>query len=82
LQMHESWLAWYNSRYYQVTFTQMKDTLTGSWVALAGVIVSVLAHFNVVVDQDSIVAIIAGILAVYGLIHQFTVSKLATGSLK
>lgn len=60
----------------------MKDTLTGSWIAFAGVIVSVFAHYNVVVSQDSVVAVIAGIVAVYGLIHQFTVSKVATGSLK
>jgi hypothetical protein len=60
----------------------MQDTLTGSWVALAGVVVSVLAHFNIIVGQDSIVAVIAGCVALYGLIHQFTVSKLATGSLK
>ena len=60
----------------------MNDTLTGSWIALAGVVVSIFAHFNIVVGQDSITAIIAGLIAVYGLIHQFTVSKLATGSLK
>lgn len=60
----------------------MKDSLTGSWIALAGVIVSALAHFNIIVSEDSITSVIAGIVAVYGLIHQFTVSKLATGSLK
>lgn len=60
----------------------MKDTLTGTWVALAGVIVSALAHFNIVVAQDSVIAVIAGIIALYGIVHQFTVSKLATGSLK
>lgn len=60
----------------------MTDTLSGTWVALAGVIVSVLAHFNIVVGQDSIVAIIAGVVALYGVIHQLTVSKLATGSLR
>lgn len=60
----------------------MKDTLTGSWIAVAGVVVSALAHFNIVVGEDSVVAVIAGIVALYGIIHQFTVSKLATGSLR
>lgn len=60
----------------------MTDTLTGTWIAIAGIIVSVLAHFNIAVGQDSVVAIIAGIVAVYGVIHQLMVSKIATGSLK
>jgi len=60
----------------------MTDTLTGTWISIAGIIVSVLAHFNIAVGQDSVVAIIAGIVAVYGVIHQLMVSKIATGSLK
>ncbi len=60
----------------------MSDSLTGSWLAFAGVLVSVLAHFNVVVAQDSVVAVLAGIVAAYGVIHQLVVSKLATGSFK
>lgn len=59
-----------------------QDTLTGTWIAAAGIIVSVLAHFNIVVSQDSVIAIIAGIVALYGVIHQLTISKLATGSLQ
>lgn len=60
----------------------MKDTLTGSWVALAGVLVSVLAHYNIIVSQDSVVAVGAGVIAIYGIIHQLMVSGTATGSLK
>ena len=60
----------------------MTDSLTGTWVAFAGIIVSVLAHFNLVVSQDSIAAIIAGLVAVYGVAHQLYVSKQATGSLR
>ncbi len=60
----------------------MTDTLTGSYVALAGIIVSVLAHYSIVIGQDSIVAIIAGIVAIYGAIHQIYVSYKATGSFK
>ena len=58
------------------------DTLTGTWLATAGILVSVLAHFNIVVSQDSVVAVIAGIIALYGVVHQLLVSKVATGSLK
>ena len=58
------------------------DTLTGTWIAAAGIIVSVFAHFNIVISQDSIVAIIAGVVAAYGVIHQLIVSGAATGSLK
>jgi hypothetical protein len=63
----------------QNTFT---DTLTGTWIAAAGIIVSILAHFNIVVGQDSVVAVIAGAVALYGIIHQLFVSGTATGSLK
>ena len=59
-----------------------QDTLTGTWIAVAGIVVSIFAHFNIAVTQDSVVAIIAGIVAVYGVIHQLVVSKNATGSLK
>lgn len=58
----------------------MQDTLTGSYVALAGVVVSVLAHFNVVVGQDSVVAVLAGAVALYGVLHQLVVSHLATSN--
>jgi hypothetical protein len=58
------------------------DTLTGTWIAVAGIVVSILAHFNIAVPQDSVVAIIAGAVALYGVIHQLFVSKVATGSLK
>ena len=60
----------------------MTDTLTGTWIAVAGIIVSVLAHFNIIVPQDSVVAVIAGAVALYGVIHQLVVSQQATGSLK
>ena len=69
---------------YKFNFSNMtnNDTLTGTWIAVAGIVVSVFAHFNIVVTQDSVVAVIAGVIAVYGVIHQLVVSKKATGSLK
>lgn len=63
-------------------FMSTQDTLTGTWIAGAGIVVSILAHFNIIVSQDSITAIIAGIITVYGIIHQLTISKISTGSLK
>lgn len=60
----------------------MNDTLTGTWIAAAGIVVSVLAHFNIVVTQDSVIAIIAGIVSLYGVVHQLVISKNATGSLR
>jgi hypothetical protein len=52
-------------------------TLTGSYIAIAGVIVSILAHFNIVVTQDGIVAILAGVAALYGVVHQIVQNKVA-----
>lgn len=66
----------------RIIITKMTDTLTGTYVALAGVVVSVLAHFNIAVPQDGVVAAIAGLAAIYGLIHQIVVSGVSTGSLK
>lgn len=56
----------------------MVQTNTGTYITLAGLIVSILAHFNIVVGQDSIVAIIAGVVTLYGLIHQWIVTRQAT----
>lgn len=56
----------------------MTQTQTGSYVALAGLIVSALAHFNIVVGQDSIVAIISGAVILYGIVHQIIVTRKAT----
>lgn len=53
-------------------------TQTGSYIALAGILVSVLAHYNIVVSQDSIVAVIAGAVTLYGILHQaFTTKEVA-----
>lgn len=60
----------------------MNDTLTGTWIALAGVIVATLAHFNIIIPQSSVETILTGLVALYGVIHQLVVSKQATGSLK
>lgn len=51
------------------------NTNTGSYIGLAGIIVSILAHYNIVVGQDSIIAIIAGAVTLYGIIHQWYVTR-------
>ena len=58
--------------------TNVQQTQTGSYIAVAGIIVSILAHYNVVVSQDSIIAIIAGAVTAYGIIHQIIVTRKAT----
>ncbi len=50
---------------------------TGNYIALAGVVASILAHFNILIGQDSIVAIIVGAVALYGVIHQTVSTKVA-----
>lgn len=51
------------------------NTNTGSYIALAGFLVLGLQHFGIVVNQEEIVTIIAGIVAAYGVVHQFFVTK-------
>lgn len=48
---------------------------TGSYLALAGVIVTVLTHFGIIVDTTSIVSVIAGIVALVGIVKQFISHK-------
>ncbi len=60
----------------------MEDTLTGSYIALASLIVLGLSYFGIVIPKETIVTVILGIVALYGIIHQLTVSRIATGSFK
>ena len=41
---------------------------SGSYVAIAGLIVSVLGYFHIVASASGIVAIIGGVAALYGII--------------
>jgi len=50
-------------------------SLTGNLIASAGLIVAALAYFGIIVEQNMIVEIISGGIALYGLIHQFAVTK-------
>lgn len=53
----------------------MQNVNTGSYIAIAGLIVSGLSYFGIVLSQDAIVTIIAGGVALYGIIHQYVVSR-------
>ena len=53
----------------------MTNTQTGTFLALAGIIVEILAHFSIVIPQDSVVTILAGLVTLYGVIHQMIVTK-------
>lgn len=46
------------------------NSTTGAWVAYAGLLVSALAHFGWIVDQNTAITIIAGIVAFGGMIYQ------------
>jgi tryptophan synthase beta subunit len=57
---------------------QDSSTQVGSYVAISGMVVSILAHYNIFIEQNSIVAVIAGAVALYGIIHQFIKTKQVT----
>lgn len=43
---------------------------SGNYIALAGVIVGVLAKFNIIVDEHSIATVLAAIVIIVGIIKQ------------
>lgn len=52
---------------------------TGSYTALAGMVVIILTKVGIITDTTSVVTIIAGVVALYGIIRQFIAhKKLAT----
>lgn len=53
----------------------MTNTNTGTYVAIAGLLVSVLSHYGIIIPQDAIVGLISGIVVIYGVIHQYFVTK-------
>lgn len=59
----------------------MNPTNTGAWTAYAGLIVAALAHFGFIVDQNTVITIIAGIIALGGVIYQhYTTNKVVTAA--
>lgn len=53
----------------------MEYDQTGSYTALAGLAVVILGKFGVVVASNDIIAIIAGIISIYGIYRQFIAHK-------
>lgn len=57
------------------------NTATGSWVAYVGIVVSALAHFGWIVDQNTVITIIAGLVALGGVIYQhYKTSQVVTAA--
>ena len=52
----------------------MQNINTGSYISIASLIVAALSYFGVVLSQDTIVTIIAGLVALYGVVHQIVVT--------
>jgi len=53
----------------------MQTDLSGSYVAIAGVIVSVLTHFGINTTASDIVSIISAIVIIVGIIKQMIAHK-------
>lgn len=49
----------------------MNYSQTGAYVSLAGLIVAAASHFGFVVNQNEIVQVLAGLVTLYGIIHQW-----------
>lgn len=52
---------------------------TGNYVALAGLIVFVLGHFGIIVEEAQIITVISGLVTLYGIIHQAVVTRKVAG---
>ena len=63
---------------YQTNFTHMEqtsNTQTGSIIAIAALIATACSYFGFVISQDTIVTILLGAVAIYGVIHQIVMTK-------
>lgn len=43
----------------------------GSWLAIAGIIVSLASHLGISITVDDVLAIIGAVAIIYGVIHQY-----------
>lgn len=53
--------------------------LTGSYVAIAGIVVSVLGHFGFSATIDEVAQVIGALGVIYGVIHQHIANKKLAG---
>ena len=54
------------------------STLTGTYIAAAGLVVAILAKIGVFATVDQVAMIIGGMVAAYGIIHQIVSHKTST----
>lgn len=48
----------------------MQYDASGSYIAIAGIVVSILGHFGVIVASNDVVGILAALATVYGIVAQ------------
>lgn len=58
---------------------KIMDT-SGSYIAIAGFVVSILGHYGVVVASNDVIGIIAAIVTLYGIARQFMAHKALAAS--
>lgn len=46
-----------------------------TYLAIAGLIVSLAAHFGIVINQNDVISAIGSGVAIYGVIHQWIISR-------
>jgi hypothetical protein len=52
----------------------------GAYVSLAGIIVSIAQHYNLVLDQNSVVSVLAAFAIIAGWAHQWYTARKATAA--
>jgi hypothetical protein len=53
----------------------MQTNYSGSYLGIAGLVVMVLSHFGISASVDQVIAVIGGVVIVYGIIHQALIHK-------
>lgn len=53
----------------------MEYNKSGLYISIAGIVCSILAHYNIIISQDSALAVLSGIITLAGIIKQATDHK-------
>lgn len=51
------------------------NTQTGNSISFVSLIILILAHFGIIVEEQAVITVIAGIGALYGIIHQYIITR-------
>lgn len=62
--------------------TSTTSSNTGSYLAISGLIVAALSRFGLIVSPAEVVQVIAGIVTLYGIIHQYYDKKKVVAAAK